>query len=85
MVVGDGDFLSNSYLGNGGNLNLGMNLVNWLAADEGFVNIPPRTAADTELTLSRDVSLLIGFGFLFGLPAAFAAAGLSVWLRRRGR
>ena len=85
VVVGDGDFLSNSYLGNGGNLNLGMNLVNWLAADEGFVNIPPRTAADTELTLSRDVSLLIGFGFLFGLPAAFAAAGLSVWLRRRGR
>lgn len=85
VVVGDGDFLSNSYIGNGGNLNLGLNLVNWLAADEGFVNIPPRTAPDTELKLSRDHSLLIGFGFLFGLPAAFAAAGLGVWLRRRGR
>jgi hypothetical protein len=49
------------------------------------VNIPPRTAADTDLTLSRDHSLLIGFGFLFVMPAAFAAAGLGVWLRRRGR
>ncbi|MBC7160982.1 MAG: GldG family protein [Immundisolibacter sp.] len=85
VVVGDGDFLSNSYVGNGGNLNLGLNLVNWLAADEGLVSIPPRTAPDTELSLSRDNSLLIGFGFLFGLPAAFAAAGLGVWLRRRGR
>lgn len=85
VVVGDGDFLSNSYVGNGGNLNLGLNLVNWLAADEGLVNIPPRTAPDTELKLSRDDSLLIGFGFLFVLPAAFAAAGLGVWLRRRGR
>ena len=70
VVVGDGDFLSNSYVGNGGNLNLGLNLVNWLAADEGLVNIPPRTAPDTELKLSRDDSLLIGFGFLFVLPAA---------------
>jgi hypothetical protein len=85
VVVGDGDFLSNSYVGNGGNLNLGLNLVNWRAADEGLVSIPPRTAPDTELSLSRDNSLLIGFGFLFALPAAFAAAGLGVWLRRRGR
>lgn len=85
VVVGDGDFLSNAYVGNGGNLNLGLNLVNWLSADEGLVNIPPRTAADTELALSRDNSLLIGFGFLFLMPAAFAAAGLGVWLRRRGR
>ena len=85
VVVGDGDFLSNAYIGNGGNLNLGLNLVNWLAADDAFVNIPPRTAPDTEIKLSRNNSLLVGFGFLFGLPAAFAAAGLGVWLRRRGR
>ena len=85
VVIGDGDFLSNAYLGNGGNLNLGLNLVNWLAADDAFVNIPPRVAPDTALKLPRDVSLLIGFGFLFGLPAAFAAVGLGVWLRRRGR
>ena len=85
VVVGDGDFLSNAYVGNGGNLNLGLNLVNWLSTDEGLVNIPPRTAADTDLALSRDNSLLIGFGFLFLMPAAFAAAGLGVWLRRRGR
>jgi ABC-type uncharacterized transport system involved in gliding motility auxiliary subunit len=85
VVIGDGDFLSNAYLGNGGNLNLGLNLVNWLAADDAFVNIPPRTAPDTDLKLPRDSSLLSGCGFLCGFPAAFAAAGLGVWLRRRGR
>ncbi|WP_372716912.1 GldG family protein [Immundisolibacter sp.] len=85
VVIGDGDFLSNTYIGNGGNLNLGLNLVNWLAADASFINIAPRTAPDTALKMSRDDSMLIGFGFLFGLPVAFAAAGLGVWLRRRGR
>lgn len=85
VVIGDGDFLSNAYIGNGGNLNLGLNLVNWLAADDSFVDIPSRVAPDTELALSRDASLLIGLGFLFGLPAAFIAGGVGVWLRRRGR
>ncbi|GAB4355560.1 MAG: hypothetical protein Kow0073_12780 [Immundisolibacter sp.] len=85
VAIGDGDFLSNAYIGNGGNLNLGLNLVNWLTGDDSFVNIPPRVAPDTELTLSRNQSLLIGFGFLFGLPAALAAGGVAVWLRRRGR
>ena len=31
VVIGDGDFLSNTYLGNGGNLKLGLNIVNWLS------------------------------------------------------
>ena len=33
-VVGDGDFLSNTFLANGGNLELGNNLVNWAASDD---------------------------------------------------
>lgn len=83
VVVADGDFLSDAYLGQGGNLNLGLNLVNWLAGDEGFVNVPVRTAPDTRLDLSRDAQLAIGFGWLFGVPLALAAGALAVWLRRR--
>lgn len=85
IVTGDGDFLSNQYLGNVGNLDLGVNMVNWLSADENFLNIPAKTAPDTSLQLSQVESSLIGFGFLFGLPALLLAGGLSIWLRRRKR
>ena len=30
VILGDGDFLSNTYFANQGNLNLGLNIVNWL-------------------------------------------------------
>jgi ABC-type uncharacterized transport system involved in gliding motility auxiliary subunit len=83
VVVADGDFLSNAYLGQGGNLNLGLNLVNWLAGDEGFVNVPARTASDIRLDLSRNAQLAVGFGWLFGVPLLLIAGALAVWLRRR--
>lgn len=85
IVTGDGDFLSNQYLGNVGNLDLGVNMVSWLSADEDFLDIPVKTAPDTSLQLSQAESSLIGFGFLFGLPALLLAGGLSIWLRRRKR
>lgn len=83
VVLADGDFLSDAYLGNGGNLNLGLNLMNWLAGDESFVNVPARTPADIRLELSERAQLALGFGYLFGLPALLAAGGVMVWLRRR--
>ena len=84
-VVGDGDFLSNAYLGNGGNLDLGFNLVNWLASDDRLLAIPARTAPDTRLTFSTLAVTLIGVGFLFLLPALLLGTGIVIWLRRRKR
>jgi ABC-type uncharacterized transport system involved in gliding motility auxiliary subunit len=83
IVTGDGDFLSNQYLGNAGNLELGVNMVNWLSEDENFINIPVKTAPDTSLRLSRTESGAIGFGFLIGMPAVLLGGGLAIWLRRR--
>lgn len=85
VVVGDGDFLSNTYLGNGANLALGVNIVNWLAGDDKFIAIPVKTSPDTRLNLSRNGTLFIGFGFLLVLPLALLIAGLTIWLRRRKR
>ena len=39
IVVGNGAFLSNTYLGNAGNLQLGIAMVNWLAAEDDLVAI----------------------------------------------
>jgi ABC-type uncharacterized transport system involved in gliding motility auxiliary subunit len=84
-VIGDGDFLSNSFLGNGGNLELGMNLVNWLGSDDAYINMPVRTAPDLSLTLSRNALLGIALGFLVVLPVGLLASGVTIWWRRRKR
>lgn len=83
VVVGDGDFISNTYLGNGGNLTLAMNMVNWLSEDDQLISIPVKTAVDSSLNLSQTHSIIIGFGFLLVLPLLLFVGGVAVWFKRR--
>lgn len=85
VVIGDGDFLANNYLGNGGNLDLGLNLFDWLNHDDQFIAIAARTAGDKTLELGKTAQTLIGFGFLFVLPGLLLTCGLLIWWRRRSR
>lgn len=85
IVTGDGDFLSNAFVGNGGNLDLGLNLFNWLAHDDAFINIAVKEAADLNLQLSNHQVVGISVVLLFGLPFGLVGAGLMIWWRRRGR
>ena len=85
VVIGDGDFLSNAYLGNGGNLNLGLNIFNWLSHDDSFIAIPAKTSPDTSLNLSNIETGIIGLGFLVALPLILLGSGLIIWLKRRKR
>ncbi|MBM4199865.1 MAG: ABC transporter [Gammaproteobacteria bacterium] len=83
VVVGDGDFLTNAYLGEGGNLELGLNMIHWLAQNDQFINIPPRTAPDGALSLPQTALGVIAVGFLIALPLALVGAGAFVWFQRR--
>ncbi len=83
VVAGTGQFLSNQYVGLLGNLDLGVNMVNWLAGDEALITVQPRTRSDLSLELSRAGLALIGIGFLVVLPLAFLVAGGVIWWRRR--
>jgi ABC-type uncharacterized transport system involved in gliding motility auxiliary subunit len=85
MVVGDADFLANAYLGNGGNLQLGLNMFNWLSQDDRFIAIPVKSAPDRELALSGTAKAVIGLGILFVLPAALLTTAAVIGWRRRRR
>lgn len=74
---------SNTFLGSGGNLDLGMNIVNWLAGDDSLIALQPRPTLDATLDFSRAALYSIALVFLVGLPLALALAGAAVWWRRR--
>ncbi|MBI3546027.1 MAG: hypothetical protein HY081_05460 [Gammaproteobacteria bacterium] len=85
IVFGGGDFLANSYIANGGNLDLGMSVVNWLSQDDAYVNIPVKTARDRTLNLAHSSQIVIAVGFLIVLPLVLVSSGVFIWLRRRKR
>ena len=83
VVIGDGDFLSNAFLGNSGNQDLGLRVVTWLAADDDFIDIPARLTPDADLQLARPYAIAMAFGFLLVLPLALAGCGTYIWWLRR--
>lgn len=85
VVTGDTDFLSSQFLGNGSNLALGLNMLNWLSHDDNLIAISPRKAIDSQLELSPAHQLIIAAFFLFLLPALLMGSGIRIWLVRRKR
>ncbi|WP_292995547.1 GldG family protein [Nitrosomonas sp.] len=83
VVVGSGHFLANTYLGNGSNLDFGINLINWLTGDEELIVIQPRATLDSNLILSESELTLVVIGFLVLLPVLFLVSGTVIWWRRR--
>jgi ABC-type uncharacterized transport system involved in gliding motility auxiliary subunit len=83
IVVGTSQFLSNQYVGLLSNLDLGTNMLNWLAEDDNLITVQPRARVDGELVLGRSQLALIGFGYLLVLPAALLFAGGMIWWKRR--
>ncbi len=83
IVIGDGDFLSNAYVGNSGNLDLGVRMINWLSNDDDFISIPVKTVNDAHLEFPAYATWIIGFGFILVLPLLFLGTGLFIWWRRK--
>ena len=81
VIVGSGHILSNQHLGLLGNLDFGVNIINWLTGDESFINIQPRSRNDQSLEINLPVFILAN-SFLF-LPILFLLIGGIVWWRRR--
>lgn len=83
VVTGSGHFLANTYAGLLGNLDLGINLVNWLSGDENLITLQPRSLVDGSLELSRSSLLFLVLAFLIAIPGALLFTGGMIWWRRR--
>lgn len=84
VVIGDGDFLSNAYLGEGGNRELGERVINWLLGDDALVNVPHQSVPDRVLDIDQRTLNAVSIGFFAGLPALLLAiGGVIAWRRRR--
>ena len=83
-VIGDADFLSNSFIGNGANQVFGLGLVHWLGRNEQLVEIPPVRAPDQQLHWKASTSAAVAGLFLVLIPLLLVVAGLLIpWRRRR--
>ena len=84
VLIGDGDFLSNTFLGNGGNRALGERVFDWVLGDDALVNLPPRGAPDRVLQISQVQLSGVTLGFLILLPLLLLGiGGWITWRRHR--
>jgi ABC-type uncharacterized transport system involved in gliding motility auxiliary subunit len=84
LVIGDSDFLANSFLDNAGNRDLGLSLIRWLTGDDRMIGIPAAEADDRELHLSKPAIAVIALGSLILLPILLLMTGiLRSWRRNR--
>ena len=84
VAIGNGDFLSNSYLGNGGNRALGERIFDWLLGDDALINMPPRGAPDRVLMVSQGELDALSIAYIAAVPLLLlVVGGLIAWRRRR--
>ncbi|HEY1077179.1 MAG TPA: DUF4350 domain-containing protein [Fontimonas sp.] len=85
VLVGDADFLTDAYVGELGNQQLGLNIVQWLASRDAQLNIDIKSAPDTALFLPGWAFTSIALLFVLVLPLGLIAFGVTRWVLRRRR
>ena len=88
VVMGNGNFLSNTFITNGGNLDFGINIINWLAGDDKLITIQPMPLKDINMTIpdtdsGRIIAWTVFHAFQYFIPLALMIAGFYLWWKRR--
>ena len=83
VVVGTSVFARNNFLRRGSNLDLFLNILNWLSSDEDLISIRPKDPEDTPLDLSSSDMSRVFFLTVVGFPLVIIIVGINAWWRRR--
>ena len=84
VIVGDSDFITDSLVGAPvANLDLFLNMVNWIAEDEDLISIRPREPEDRRLFLNAQQQNNVKYLSLLFIPGFVLVVGISVWWGRR--
>lgn len=83
VVLGDSDFATNAMLGTGGNADLFLNMVNWLAQQENLISVRPRDPQDRRITLTAGQDRFVFWLTVLIIPALVIGVGVQTWWRRR--
>jgi ABC-type uncharacterized transport system involved in gliding motility auxiliary subunit len=83
VVVGDSDFAANNVAGMGGNRDMFLNIVNWLAQQENLIAVRPRDPEDRRITFTAGQDKMIAWFTMVILPGLIFFAGIQTWWRRR--
>jgi len=83
VLVGDADFLSDAYIGELGNQQLGLNIAQWLASRDTQLNIDVKKAPDTMLYLPGWAMMTVAAVFVLLLPLGLLGFGVARWAVRR--
>ena len=83
VIIGDGDFSSNSFLPYLSNSDLAMSLVRWLVREERSTAVASRIPVPPMILLSSTQMKTIFLLVELLLPLAVIALGVMVWWRRR--
>ncbi|MEK6755431.1 MAG: Gldg family protein [Bacteroidota bacterium] len=83
IIVGDGDFVKDEFLGNRGNLTFFANIVDYLADDAGLITIRSKNVATPPLEqVSDGTKRFLKYANFIGPPLLIVAYGLFRWRRR---
>jgi len=88
VIMGNANFLSNTFITNGGNLDFGVNIVNWLAGDDSLITIQPMPLKDINVQIPDTrtgvaIAWTVFHGFQYFIPLGFLIAGFLLWWKRR--
>jgi ABC-type uncharacterized transport system involved in gliding motility auxiliary subunit len=83
VVVGDGDFASNSFLPYMANSDLLLAMVRWLAREEQGTAVRPRIPVPPMILLSVAQTRAVFLSIVVLLPLTVVVLGCIVWWRRR--
>ena len=82
-VIGDSDFASNIYIGNGANLTLVVSVLQWLAHDDQRIALLPYQPPDVSIEFNNTEIAVLAAWYLIIAPLAVLLMGLFIGIRRR--